>query len=162
MLKIINLLFATILLLISACGTTFGPNYGVIKQNDFQDVFMSGLSDQQQEILFYSRAFWYPNKNGFKLIPAGKKSQKGVFVITDKGLYFSKWSSGEKNYKAVLDIKFEEIEIVRDASNELFGRIVVKKGDYNSFELLGVEGPELPSKDQTDIAYKLLLQLSKS
>ena len=157
----INIIFLISILYISACGTTGNPNYGVIDNNNFPEVFMSGITDKKQEIIFYSRAIWYPNKNGFKFLPAGKKARKGVVVITDKGFYFAEWRTGN-NYQTVLDIKFEEIEMVREASLELLKRVVIKRDKYNSFEILGVEGPELPSKDQTDIAYKLLVQQSES
>ncbi|MCZ6565243.1 MAG: hypothetical protein O6852_03810 [Gammaproteobacteria bacterium] len=42
---------------------------------------------------------------------------------TDRGIYFSEWnvSSGQDN--AVLSVTYDEIESVRHAANEVFGRV---------------------------------------
>ena len=89
-------------------------------------------------------------------MPAGKKSRKGVIVYTDQGIYFSEWSA--KKYATVFNASYDQLEELRLAANDLFGRIVVKKGSYNSFEILGVNGPDLPDKDETEVAYQIIIQ----
>ena len=53
-------------------------------------------------------------------------------------------------------------EILRHAANELFGRVVIKKDQFNNFEILGVTGADLPNKEQTEIAYKIIQQQTES
>lgn len=112
-----------------------------------------------QDVIFYSRAIWYPNKNGFKFLPAGKKSRKGVIVYTNKGVYFSEWSGRE--YVNVFSAAYGQVGELRLAANDLFGRIVIKQDSYNSFEILGVAGPDLPDKDETDVAFQIIDRLRK-
>ncbi len=132
------------------------PTFGPVQEDDFQSVFLESIVEEQQEIIFYSRAIWYPNKNGFKFLPAGKKSRKGVIVYTGQGIYFSEWSA--KKYNTAFSVNYDEVEELRLAANDLFGRIVMKKGNYNSFEILGVNGPDLPDKDETEVAYEIIAQ----
>ena len=98
-----------------------------------------------------------PNKNGFKFLPAGKKSRKGVIVCTEKGVYFSKWSAS-KGYITEFNANYDQIELTRFAANELLGRVVIKKDKYDSFEILGVNGPDLPNKEETEILFKIIDQ----
>jgi len=157
MLKIVksSLIIFSVTSLILACASVGNPTYGPIKEDSFQDTYLSGVTENQQ-VIFYSRAIWYANKNGFKFFPAGKKSRKGVIAYTDQGIYFLEWSA--KKYNAVFTASFEEIKEARLAANDLFGRIVVKKDKYNSFEILGVNGPELPDKDETEVAYQIIVK----
>lgn len=139
-----------------ACESIANQTFGPIKEDNFQNIFLESIAEDQQEVIFYSRAIWYPNKNGFKFLPAGKKSRKGVIVYTDQGIYFSEWSA--KKYTTVFSITYDQLEEIRLAAKNLFGRIVVKKGNYNSFEILGVNGPDLPNKEETEIAYQIIVQ----
>lgn len=151
-------LFFTLLLISCAkSGNLFvNPTFGPVQEEEFQNVFLESITEDQQEIIFYSRAIWYPNKNGFKFLPAGKKARKGVIVFTDLSIYFSEWST--KKYNTVFSVNYDEVEELRLAANDLFGRIVMKKGNYNSFEILGVNGPDLPDKDETKVAYEIIVQ----
>ncbi len=146
-----------------SCTSISSSTYGPIADSDFQNIFISSINDNQQEILFYSRAIWYPNKNGFKFFPAGKKSKKGIIVVTDQAVYFSAWSSNKK-YSPEFSTNYEQIELVRHAANDLLGRVVIKKtqqkNQFNSFEILGVEGTELPDKAETVTAFKIIQQLA--
>ncbi len=151
-----QLFILTLILFLCACASTKNPTYGPVQDENFQSVFLESLADDQQEVIFYSRAIWYPNKNGFKFLPAGKKSRKGVIVYTDQGVYFSEWSS--KQYTSVFSSKYDQISELRLAANDLFGRVVVKTDNYNSFEILGVEGPHLPDKGETEVAFQILEQ----
>ena len=155
--KYLQYFLPSLLLLLVACGTTHNPTFGPINEDIFQAVFLTSIGDQQQQILFYSRAIWYPNKNGFKFLPAGKKSQKGVIVCTDQGVYFTEWNTSG-SYRTEFLAKYDQIKILRHAANELFGRVVIKKDQFNSFEILGVTGADLPNKEQTEIAYKIIQQ----
>jgi len=157
-----TVLFFT-LLLISCANSgnlSVSPTFGPVQEEDFQSVFLESITENQQEIIFYSRAIWYPNKNGFKFLPAGKKSRKGVIVYTDQGIYFSEWSA--KKYNTAFNVNYDEVEELRLAANDLFGRIVMKKSSYNSFEILGVNGPDLPDKDETEVAYEIIIQQKES
>ena len=158
MLKLIKLplVFFFITLLLVACASVTNPSFGPIKEDNFQNIFLESIAEDQQEVIFYSRAIWYPNKNGFKFLPAGKKSRKGVIVYTDQRIYFSEWSA--KQYNIVFSASYDQLEELRIAANDLFGRIVVKKDNYNSFEILGVNGPDLPDKDETEVAYQIIVQ----
>jgi hypothetical protein len=141
-------------LFLAACASTNSPSFGPIQDDAFQNIFLQDIAEDQQKIIFYSRAIWYPNKNGFKFIPAGKKSRKGVLVYTEQGVYFSEWNA--KKYNTVFHADYQQLEEVRLAKNDLFGRLVMKKDDYNSFEVMGVNGPDLPDKDETEIAYQII------
>lgn len=158
MLKIININFTVICiaLLLMACSSITNPTFGPVQEENFQNIYLENIVEDQQEVIFYSRAIWYPNKNGFKFLPAGKKSRKGVIVYTDQGIYFSEWSA--KQYKTVFSADYGQVGELRLAANELFGRIVIKKDDYNSFEILGVNGPDLPDKGETDVAYQIIVK----
>ena len=145
-----------LVLFLCSCASTNNPTYGPVQDENFHNVFLDSIANDQQEVIFYSRAIWYPNKNGFKFLPAGKKSRKGVIVYTDQGVYFSEW--GSKQYTLVFSSKYNQINEMRLAANELFGRVVVKTENYNSFEILGVEGPHLPNKEETEIAFQILEQ----
>ena len=145
-----------LVLFLCSCASTNNPTYGPVQDENFHNVFLDSIANDQQEVIFYSRAIWYPNKNGFKFLPAGKKSRKGVIVYTDQGVYFSEW--GSKQYTLVFSSKYDQINEMRLAANELFGRVVVKTENYNSFEILGVEGPHLPNKEETEIAFQILEQ----
>jgi hypothetical protein len=92
---------------------------------------------------------------GLNFLPAGKKSKKGVIVYTNHGIYFSEWSA--KKYNTEFSASYDQVEELRLAANDLFGRIVMKKSNYNSFEILGVNGPDLPDKDETEIAYQIIV-----
>ena len=105
--------------------------------------------------MFYSRAIWYPNKNGFKFLPAGKSSVKGILVCTNEEIYFAEWKA-KGVYSAEYSVKFNKIEKLRLATNELFGRVVIKKGNYYSFEILGIDGADILNKEQTEIAYTII------
>lgn len=139
-----------------ACSSITNPTFGPVQEENFQNIYLENIVEDQQEVIFYSRAIWYPNKNGFKFLPAGKKSRKGVIVYTDQGIYFSEWSA--KQYKTVFSADYGQVGELRLAANELFGRIVIKKDDYNSFEILGVNGPDLPDKGETDVAYQIIVK----
>lgn len=153
----LNTIIISITLLLTACASTsLNPTFGPVQEDNFQSVFAEGISENQQDIIFYSRAIWYPNKNGFKFLPAGKKSRKGVIVYTNKGVYFSEWRA--KKYKTVFSADYDQVSELRSAANDLFGRIVIKKNSYNSFEILGVNGPDLPNKDETEVAYQIIAQ----
>lgn len=143
------------LLLSSSCGTIKSPTYGPVNDENFKDVFLNSVQINQQEILFYSRAIWYPNKNGFKFLPAGKSSVKGVLVCTNEGIYFAEWKANGI-YNAEYSAKFNQIEKLRLAANELFGRVVIKNDNYNSFEILGIDGADIPNKEQTEIAFTII------
>lgn len=146
--------------LLSSCSysgnLSFNPSFGPVQEENFQTVFLESISEDQQEIIFYSRAIWYPNKNGFKFLPAGKKSRKGVIVYTNYGIYFSEW--GASRYNTEFSVSYEQLEGLRLAANDLLGRIVIKKNNYNSFEILGVNGSDLPDKEETEIAYQIIIQ----
>lgn len=142
----------------SSCSSISVSNYGPIANDDFQSIYLATIADDQQEVVFYSRTIWYPNKNGFKFLPAGKKSRKGVIVITNKAVYFSAWDSN-KSYITEFSANYEQIELVRHATNDLLGRLVIKKDQYNSFEILGVNGAELPDKAETLTALQIIQQL---
>lgn len=154
--KLLFTIFSTTFLIFACASATTNPSFGPVQEDDFQNIFTESLAEDQQDIIFYSRAIWYPNKNGFKFLPAGKKSHKGVIVYTSKGVYFSEWSA--KKYKTVFSAEYAQVEEVRLAANELFGRIVIKQGNFNSFEILGVNGPDLPDKDETEVAYEIIVQ----
>lgn len=156
--KFRNLLFIYLFFLIifSACGTIKSPTYGPVGEDNFEDVFYNNITTDQEDLLFYSRAIWYPNKNGFKFLPAGKKSVKGVFVYTNKSVYFVIWEAN-RSYRAEFSSSYGEIQSIRLAANELLGRVVIKTQTYDSFEILGLNGANLPDKDQTEIAYSILL-----
>ena len=149
-----KLFILALVLFLCSCANTKNLTYGPVQDENFQNVFLESITNNQQEVIFYSRAIWYPNKNGFKFLPAGKKSRKGVIVCTDQGVYFSEWSA--KQYTPVFSSKYNQISELRLAANELFGRVVVKTENYNSFEILGVEGPHLPNKEETEIAFQIL------
>jgi len=142
------------ILLLNACSSIANSSFGPIKQDNFAEVFADSIKTQQAEIIFYSRAIWYANKNGFKFLPAGKKSRRGVFVCTTKGIYFSEWKANA--YQTAFNADYNQIADLRLAANDLFGRLVVKTDLYNSFEVLGVAGPDLPDKDETEVAYQLI------
>ncbi len=150
------LLLISIILLLEACASYTNPAFGPVKEENFQEIFLENIVEGEQEIIFYSRAIWYANKNGFKFLPAGKKSRKGVIVYTDQGIYFSEWVA--KRYKPVFNVNYDQIEELRLVANDLFGRIVLKKDSYNTFEILGVSGPDLPDKDETEVAYQIIAQ----
>lgn len=155
------LFFVLFLISCSSAGNfSFSPTFGPIQEESFQTVFLESITEDQQEIIFYSRAILYPNKNGFKFLPAGGKSRKGVIVYTEQAIYFSEWSS--KKYNTVFSVNYDEVEELRLAANDLFGRIVMKKDNYNSFEILGVNGPDLPDKDETEVAYQIIVQKKNS
>ncbi len=150
-------LLIPLLFLLSACGTTNSPTFGPVDDDQFEQQFLHNIKEREQQILFYSRAIWYPNKNGFKFLPAGKKSRKGVIVCTNEGVYFSKWSTS-KGYISEFNTRYDQIKVVRLAANELFGRVVIQKENYNSFEILGTQGPDLPNKNETEVLYKIIDQ----
>lgn len=150
-----TLIILSATILFAACASTNNPTFGPVKEDNFQDTFLESIADDQ-EIIFYSRAIWYANKNGFKFLPAGKKSRKGVIVYTDEEIYFSEWSA--KKYNTVFSVSYEQAQEVRLAANDLFGRLVIKKDKYNSFEILGVNGPDLPDKGETEVAYQIIVQ----
>lgn len=154
--KSLTLIFCAAFIIFACASATINPAFGPIKEENFQDIFAESINEDSQDVIFYSRAIWYPNKNGFKFLPAGKKSLKGVMVYTKKGVYFSEWSA--KQYKTVFSVEYSEVEEIRLAANELFGRIVIKQGSFNSFEILGVKGPDFPDKDETEVAYKIIAQ----
>jgi hypothetical protein len=157
----INIVIIYITFLLTACASTSSnPTFGPIKEDNFQSVFAESIEEDQHDVIFYSRAIWYPNKNGFKFLPAGKKSRKGVIVYTNKGVYFSEWSA--KEYKTVFSADYDQVGELRLAANDLFGRIVIKSDYYNSFEILGVNGPDLPDKDETEVAYQIIAKLRES
>lgn len=162
MVKIIKLNIAVIFItfLLTACASTSNPTFGPVTEEDFQSVFVASIDENQQEVIFYSRAIWYPNKNGFKFLPAGKESRKGVIVYTNQAIYFSEWSG--KNYEMIFSVKYGQVGELRLAANDLFGRIVIKNETYNSFEILGVNGPDLPDKDETEVAYQIIAKLKNS
>jgi len=58
----------------------------------------------------------------------------------------------------VFSVNYDQVEKFRLAANDIFGRIVIKKEHYNSFEILGVNGPDLPDKDETEVAYQIIVQ----
>ncbi len=145
-----------LIIFLFACVGTNNPTYGPVRDENFQNTFLESITDNQQEVIFYSRAIWYPNKNGFKFLPAGKKSRKGVFICTDKTIYFSEWRV--KKYQPVFSVEYDKINELRLAANELLARIVVQAENYNSFEILGVSGPELPDKEETNVAYQIIEQ----
>jgi len=149
-------IFATILLLsfLNACSSATNSSFGPIKQDNFQTEISENVVGQNEEVIFYSRAIWHANKNGFKFLPAGKKSRKGVFVCTDQTIYFLEWKA--KKYTPVFTAKYSEISEYRVAANDLFGRLVVKEDRYNSFEIMGVSGPDLPNKEETDVAFNII------
>jgi hypothetical protein len=157
-LKSILVIISSAFLVVACANVITNPSFGPIQDDNFQVVFSDSIDEDQQDIIFYSRAIWYPNKNGFKFLPAGRKSRKGVVVFTSKTVYFSEWNA--KNYRTVFSTEYSQIEETRLASNELFGRIVLKKDGFNSFEVMGVNGPDLPNKDETEVAYKIIIQQS--
>lgn len=162
MVKILKLNALTICVacLVLACASvSLNPTFGPVKEESFQTIFSKSINEDQQEVIFYSRAIWYPNKNGFKFFPAGKKSRKGVIVYTKDAVYFSEW--GGKKYTTAFSTTYEQVDELRLASNDLFGRIVIKHGAYNSFEILGVNGPDLPDKTETDVAFQIIDKLRK-
>ena len=95
------LIFFTLILiaLVNACSSINNPTYGPVKDGNAQNVLLESIADDTQEVVFYSRAIWYPNKNGFNFFPAGKKSRKGVIIYTDRSVYFAEWAS--KQYKTL-------------------------------------------------------------
>ena len=155
----------SVVLFVTSCANISTSTYGPIANDDFQNIFLAGIDDSQEEIVFYSRAIWYANKNGFKFLPAGKKSRKGVIVITDQAVYFSAWNSN-KTYTVEFSTNHAQIELVRHAANDLLGRLVIKKtqlkNQFNSFEILGVGGAELPDKAETLTAFQIIQQLVRS
>lgn len=153
--KIAFIYVIAFLLLVSSCSTMKSQTYGPVSDENFKDVFLNSVQNEQQEILFYSRAIWYPNKNGFKFLPAGKSSVKGVLVFTNESIYFAEWKA-KGIYSVEYSAKFNQIEKLGLAANELFGRVVIKKGNYNSFEILGIDGADIPNKEQTEIAYTIM------
>ena len=155
-LQLNKLITAILIFTVTACSTYVSPTYGPIQENNFQDVFLQNIQITNQEVLFYSRAIWYPDKNGFKFFPASKKSSKGVIVYTDQAIYFSEW--GASQYRTKFSINYHEIKQTRLAGNELFGRVVIQTDNYNSFEILGTKGIDLPQKEETEIAYNLIEQ----
>lgn len=148
--------FSTVLLLFACASVTTNTTFGPIQEENFQSIFLESIAEDQQDVIFYSRAIWYPNKNGFKFLPAGKKSRKGVIVYTNQNIYFSEWNA--KQYKTLFSARYDQVEETRLAANELFGRIVIKQGSFNSFEILGVNGPDLPDKDETEVAYEIIVK----
>jgi len=152
--RISVLLFALLLIIFANPGNlSAGPTFGPVQEEGFESIFLESIA-KQQEIIFYSRAIWYPNKNGFKFLPAGKKSRKGVIVYTEQAIYFSEWKA--KGYELVFMVDYAQVSEFRLAANDLFGRMVIKKDHYNSFEILGVNGPDLPDKDETEVAYGII------
>ena len=145
-----------------SCANISSSTYGPVANDDFQNRFLASVKDEQQNVVFYSRAIWYPNKNGFKFLPAGKKSQKGILVITDQAVYFSTWKAN-KTYAVEFSTNYAQVELVRHAANDLLGRLVIKttqkKNQFNSFEILGVDGTELPDKAETLTAFQIIQQL---
>lgn len=159
MIKILssNVVIICVTFFLTACASTSSnPTFGPVKGDNFQSIYAESIGVDAQEIIFYSRAIWYPNKNGFKFLPAGKKSRKGVIVYTRKGVYFSEWSA--KKYTTVFSTDFQQVGELRLAVNDLFGRMVIKKDAYHSFEILGVTGSDLPDKDETEVAYQIIVQ----
>ncbi|MFK7815122.1 MAG: hypothetical protein AB8B92_02200 [Gammaproteobacteria bacterium] len=150
------LVFSIVFLLFACASVTTNTTFGPIQEDNFQSIFLESLVEDQQDVIFYSRAIWFPNKNGFKFLPAGKKSRKGVIVYTNQNIYFSEWNA--KQYKTLFSAGYDQVEEARLAANELFGRIVIKRGSFNSFEILGVNGPDLPDKDETEIAYEIIVK----
>ena len=140
--------------LLFACSSTTSPSFGPVKDDQFQTIISENFLEDEEEIIFYSRAIWFANKNGFKFFPAGKKSRKGVFICSNQAVYFSEWKA--KRYMPVFTARYEEITEHRLAANELFGRLVVKAQNYNSFEILGVSGPDLPNKEETEVAFEII------
>ena len=53
-------LLILLLFLLSSCNTSNSPTFGPVSQADFQQRFLEDIRDEQQQILFYSRAIWYP------------------------------------------------------------------------------------------------------
>ena len=156
----LNTIITCIIFYLTACASvSLSPTFGPIQEDDFQNIISESLNEDVQDVIFYSRAIWYPNKNGFKFLPAGKKSRKGVIVYTNKGVYFSEWSGRE--YVNVFSAAYGQVGELRLAANDLFGRIVIKQDSYNSFEILGVAGPDLPDKDETDVAFQIIDRLRK-
>ena len=149
-----ELITAILFFTLSACSTFEKSTYGPVQENTFQSEFLQSIHNSNQEVIFYSRAIWYPNKNGFKFLPAGKKSSKGVIVCTDQAIYFSKW--GKNQYSTKYSVSYDEIKQTRLAANDLFGRIVIHTDNYNSFEILGVAGIDLLNKEETSVAYHLI------
>jgi len=154
MLSKTNLLLIIMLCLLAACSSTTSSSYGPIKDDNFQEVIAENVIGSTEQIVFYSRAIWFANKNGFKFLPAGKKSRKGVIVCTDQALYFAEWKANK--FSPVFTAKYSEISAQRLAANELFGRLVIKADSYNSFEILGVGGPDLPNKEETEVAFEII------
>lgn len=152
--KLILIVCMLTIISLSACSSTTSPSFGPIKDEDFQAIISNSILENDEEIIFYSRAIWFANKNGFKFFPAGKKSRKGVFICTERAIYFSEWKA--KKYIPVYTANYAEISEHRLAANELFGRLVVKAQNYNSFEILGVSGPDLPNKEETEVAYEII------
>ena len=153
-----NILLSTLCVLFVAvlfsCSGTTGPNFGPVKDENFQAIISDSMLEDGEEMIFYSRANWFANKNGFKFFPAGKSSRKGVLIFSNQAVYFSEWKA--KRYSPVFTARYDEITEYRLAANELFGRLVVKANNYNSFEILGVSGPDLPDKDETDVAFEII------
>ena len=137
-----------------ACSATSNPSFGPIKEDNFQTIISNSILEDNEDVIFYSRAIWFANKNGFKFFPAGKKSRKGVFICTDRAIYFSEWKA--KKYSTAFTASYAEITEHRLAANELFGRLVVKAQNYNSLEILGVTGPDLPNKEELEVAYEII------
>ncbi len=158
--KSLFIIFSSTFLLFACASVSTNSTFGPIQEDSFQAIFLESLAEEEQDIIFYSRAIWYPNKNGFKFLPAGKKSRKGVIVYTNKNIYFSEWSA--KQYKMLFNIGYDQIKETRLVANELFGRIVIKKDSYNSFEILGIHGPDLPDKAETEVAYEIIVKQSQS
>ena len=142
-----------------ACSSTTSPSFGPVKEDNFQTIISESVLEGNEEVVFYSRAIWFANKNGFKFFPAGKKSRKGVFICTERAIYFSEWKA--KKYTPVFTASYTEITDHRLAANELFGRLVIKTQNYNSFEILGVSGPDLPNKEETEVAYEIIQNLQE-
>jgi len=157
----IDVLLFTLLLffLLNSGSLIASPTFGPVQEEEFERVFLDSIAEQQ-EIIFYSRAIWYANKNGFKFLPAGKKSRKGVIVYTKQAIYFSEWKAN--GYELVFMVDYGKVAEFRLAANDLFGRLVVKKDNYNSFEILGVNGPDLPDKDETEVAYEIIAKLKSN
>ena len=152
----ISSLVLIFIILLQSCASITSPTYGPVQDEGFQNAFLESIADDQQQVVFYSRAIWYPNKNGFKFLPVGKKSRKGILVCTDQSIYFAEWSANK--YQPIFNVEYDQINTLRLAANELFPRVVIQTEHYNSFEILGVSGPELPNKEETDVVYQIIEQ----
>lgn len=107
------LLVISILILISGCaqrGPMQTPN-GLLSTKQFKPIFLSTVNDNSSTILFREFTTMYEN-NDLK--------SWGIFVITDKGVYFAVWNMYSFEYNILFKLKIKEIDgfgedkIVRD------------------------------------------------